>query len=622
MNATFLHHVLQAAETLARTDQGPAPDDVTLWQRFTEQQDESAFALLVRRHGALVWGVCRNLLASDADAEDAFQATFLAFLRSAKSVKKPQALGSWLHGVAYRVALKARRTKARRLSREGEAAVPEASQPVADAAWFELHRAVHEEVHRLPETLRTPFVLCCLEGASQQTVAVQLGWKIGTLSGRLCKARKMLLERLTQRGLTLSVAATSATLTMFTTSSAPAALLDRTVHLFGMTNVPSTLVYLARGATSMYFTRTKWAIAAALMLGLLTTSIGTGLFSKADAQSNPIGVAPAKVASSPKMFWEYKLVPQDKTYSSKEFLAVLSDMEAKGSWEYCGTQAIAEDGKTSPKTHLVFKRRIAIVNSDAAANAQLDLRAEAELLRAHEQDLYRKLAVDKQRHLADAMAAKIAADDRAQAISLLQIDLKKAEAEVNVLKAEMEGLVRQRAILAEVATKTRAEAEKLKIQNDLLNVESQLNASRAKVEVGEVMVLRVRKQIENMKPATPAIPSIDSQNGVAGGGDATSGTPPVINPMITPAPKSNVGSGTASKTVPANEPAIQIIRLKHAEVEPLATILKEVITQAGKEPITIAVDTRTNSLILKGSEADLQMAKKLVEQLDTEPRME
>src|SRR5579883_1814388 len=185
---------------------GPGRDlaDADLLRRFAAGGDEPAFAEIVRRYGPLVWGVCRNMLPHDADAEDAFQATFVVLVRSAGTVRG--GLGPWLHGVAVRVALKARRAAARRRCRERAAAAPD-RRPAAAPEWAELLAAVHEEVARLPDPLRAAFVACGLEGLRQQDAAARLGWKLGTLTGRLTRARQRLAARLAGRGLTAGVAA-------------------------------------------------------------------------------------------------------------------------------------------------------------------------------------------------------------------------------------------------------------------------------------------------------------------------------------------------------------------------------------------------------------------------------
>src|SRR5262245_34665119 len=94
--------------------------DAALLERFATRNDEAAFAALVRRHGALVWAVCRNALPVEADAEDAFQATFLNLVRQAGSVRNQAAVGAWLHASAVRICLKARRDHARRVAREAK----------------------------------------------------------------------------------------------------------------------------------------------------------------------------------------------------------------------------------------------------------------------------------------------------------------------------------------------------------------------------------------------------------------------------------------------------------------------------------------------------------------------
>ncbi|MBY0513535.1 MAG: sigma-70 family RNA polymerase sigma factor, partial [Gemmataceae bacterium] len=156
---------------------------------------------MLRRHGPMVWAVCRQLLSGTADAEDAFLAAFLALVRSARSIRDTAAVGGWLHGVAVRVAKQLTRTAARRRRREQKTARGEPDRPVPDAAWEALLAAVHDEISRLPAPLRTAFVLCDLQGVRQPDAAGRLGWKPGTLTGRLTRARQLLLERLAGRGL-------------------------------------------------------------------------------------------------------------------------------------------------------------------------------------------------------------------------------------------------------------------------------------------------------------------------------------------------------------------------------------------------------------------------------------
>ena len=150
--------------------------DQELLRRFLAEQDEAAFEALLRRHGPMVLDVCRGVLANEADAEDAFQATFLVLARKAASIRKAASLASWLHGVAYRVARKAQAESARRDKHEGRASQ---DRPVAAAAddltWREVRQVVHEELSRLSERYRAPLVLCYLEGKTQDEAAATTG---------------------------------------------------------------------------------------------------------------------------------------------------------------------------------------------------------------------------------------------------------------------------------------------------------------------------------------------------------------------------------------------------------------------------------------------------------------
>src|SRR5262245_60516583 len=192
--------------------------DSALLHAFAMQRDESAFAALVRRHGPLVLGVCRRLLRHEQDAEDAFQATFLVLARRAASLPG-ETIGGWLHGVAWNMAQRVRRAAARQHARESQAKVREMRGPAAEASLRELQALLDAEVARLPEKLRSPFVLCCLEGCSKAETARELGWKEGTVSSRLAQARERLQARLVRRGVTLTAALTALAVVQHATAS-------------------------------------------------------------------------------------------------------------------------------------------------------------------------------------------------------------------------------------------------------------------------------------------------------------------------------------------------------------------------------------------------------------------
>src|SRR5262249_26136083 len=180
-----------------------------------------ACPVLVRRHERLVWNVCRCALPCRQDAEDAFQVTFVVLACKAASIRKQDSLASWLHGVAHRVALRARRDAARRQARDRQArAMAPTKQCVSEKTWSDLQAALTAEVERLPAKYKAPFVLCHLEGKSMAEAAQQLGWKLGTVSGRLAQARKLLEQGLARHGLPLATVLTVAALAHNSASAA------------------------------------------------------------------------------------------------------------------------------------------------------------------------------------------------------------------------------------------------------------------------------------------------------------------------------------------------------------------------------------------------------------------
>jgi RNA polymerase sigma factor (sigma-70 family) len=178
------------------------PTDADLLDRFAVDGDQEAFAAIVRRHGPMVFGVCRRVLRDPHDAEEAFQVTFLVLVRKGGRLAQPERLGNWLYGVAYRVARKAKGTSARREAHERLAAGMIRPAPVTvgpDRA--EVRAVLDEEMVALPEKYRAPLVLCYLEGLTNEDAARRLGWAPGSMSYRLARGREMLRRRLARRGL-------------------------------------------------------------------------------------------------------------------------------------------------------------------------------------------------------------------------------------------------------------------------------------------------------------------------------------------------------------------------------------------------------------------------------------
>jgi RNA polymerase sigma factor (sigma-70 family) len=201
------------------TATGGEPADAVLLKRFTAQREEAAFAALVRRHGPMVLGVCRRLLQHEQDAEDAFQAVFCVFARKAGAIRRGTAVGGWLYAVAWRIARKAKALQVRRHMRESELPDFPAPDKPPEWEWRDLWPILEEEVNRLPKRYRQPFVLCHLEGKTNQEAAAELGCPPGTVSSRLTRARERLRARLTRRGLALSAGALAAALVSQTSAA-------------------------------------------------------------------------------------------------------------------------------------------------------------------------------------------------------------------------------------------------------------------------------------------------------------------------------------------------------------------------------------------------------------------
>jgi RNA polymerase sigma factor (sigma-70 family) len=257
------------------------PPDRHLLERFLACHDEAAFAALVRRHGAMVLGVGRRLLHDGHAAEDVFQATFLLLARNAASIRRQQALGSWLYGVAYRVAARARDAAASRRRRERRVPAPRPTDPAAEVTWRELGAVLDEELRRLPDRDRAPLVLCFLEGKTQDEAARELGCCKSTLRRRLEHGRERLRRRLLRRGVALSVGLLAADLSQGPAAAAvSAALVEATVKAGLLSRagpavaqaVPAEVAALVEGvSTATTLTRLTPVAAAVLAVALLGT---------------------------------------------------------------------------------------------------------------------------------------------------------------------------------------------------------------------------------------------------------------------------------------------------------------------------------------------------------------
>jgi RNA polymerase sigma factor (sigma-70 family) len=261
--------ILRHLRRLVAGREATAPDR-DLLRSYLECRDEAAFAALVERHGPMVLGVCRSVLRHAHDAEDAFQATFLVLARNAQAIRRPDGLASWLHGVAYRVALKARAAAARRQALEQAAPAPAPSAD--DLTWGEVRAILHAELAALPERFRGPLVLCYLQGLTQEEAARRLGWPATTVKGRLQRGRNLLRGRLERRGLGLSAALGAVALSGEALARPlPPGLAAATVHaalLPASKAIGGAAAALARGALGPSAAAKCGVVAAALLVAV------------------------------------------------------------------------------------------------------------------------------------------------------------------------------------------------------------------------------------------------------------------------------------------------------------------------------------------------------------------
>jgi RNA polymerase sigma factor (sigma-70 family) len=282
-----LSAVLQHLQRMAGVRGARELSDAELLERFIARHEEAAFAALVQRFGPMVLGVCRRVLQNTHDAEDAFQATFLILVRKATSIGKREALGCWLHGVALRTAVRAKVNEASRRLHERQVQAMPQTDGIAAVAWRDLKPILDEEVARLPDRYRVPFMLCYLEGKTYARAARQLCCLTGTISKRLARARELLRQRLVRRGLALPAGVLAAVLSQNATSAAmSASLAAATVK----TALRSAAGAAAAGAISPRVAAltegglktmgaTPWKLTLALLLALGALGAGVGLLS-------------------------------------------------------------------------------------------------------------------------------------------------------------------------------------------------------------------------------------------------------------------------------------------------------------------------------------------------------
>jgi RNA polymerase sigma factor (sigma-70 family) len=281
--------------------------DRQLLERFLATREAGAFEALLRRHGPMVLGICRRVLRSLHDAEDAFQATFIVLICKASSVAARESVGSWLYGVAYRTAQKARVSAARRRTKEQQMARPEALHETDDG-WEALRPLLDAELGRLPDKYREPVILCDLQGLTRKEAARRLGCPEGTVSGRLSRAREMLAKRLARHGVALSGGAVALALAGNAASAGvPAPLMGSTIRAAALVAAGHAVAGALSGPAAaltegvlqtMSLSKVKLTLAVVAAVGLLVA--GWGAYqTRAAAPPQPEGTRTAPATGGP-----------------------------------------------------------------------------------------------------------------------------------------------------------------------------------------------------------------------------------------------------------------------------------------------------------------------------------
>jgi RNA polymerase sigma factor (sigma-70 family) len=340
--------LLKQIETLFQGGTTGGQSDAQLLERFVERRDETAedaFAALVDRHEAMVLRVCRQVLREDQDAQDAAQATFLVLARRAGSISRRESVASWLHGVALRVAARARLADARRRARERRGGAIMAASQIARSEldsieeidrWIELHA----ELERLPESFRSPLVLCYLEGLTQEQAAAQLRCPLGTVQSRLARGRTKLKARLTQSSAEFWAAVPGAAIFPSQHAQVPPARIETTVRLAtqfagakssAIAGGGTTAAVLARAVLqAMAFTKLKVATGWVLLAAVLTCGAVAWAMPGPDRSAPPaIAIPAALAAEKPQLEPAEKKAPAQPEVITRKIRGTVRDEQGR-----------------------------------------------------------------------------------------------------------------------------------------------------------------------------------------------------------------------------------------------------------------------------------------------------
>jgi RNA polymerase sigma factor (sigma-70 family) len=461
--------------------------DAQLLERFVARQGDAkelAFAALVARHGPMVLAACRHLLGDPHEADDAFQATFLVLARRARSLWIKDSLGHWLHGVAYRVATRARAVAARRKTRERSGAEWEAEAPAAeDPHMADLRPALHEEVARLPAKYRAPVVLCYLEGLTHDEAAQQLRCPVGTVRSRLSRARERLRARLTRRGFAPTAGVLGASLAAGEAPAAvPAPLFESTIKAaLGVAAgraaaglASATAVALTEGVLrTMFLGKLKLLATVVVAVGAVATGAGVLAYQDPAPEARPRA---APRIPPPR--------PRAAEVASPEAQAPGEAPRARG-WGAVGTRGRAEAKPASPRTLEVRLKQAQRLFLTRSRQFRDHLIGQEDLDQAHDEATLIRAEIEAQR------------DDLRDELELLEAQLatKRAEIEGTVVRADLanQALARLKSLVERGAVST---TELVQAQSEATFQGAQAGVKKAEAAEIQVRIKQVKRRLD------------------------------------------------------------------------------------------------------------------------------
>lgn len=294
-----MNDLIRTVLSTGRAGRDASSSDAELLTAYTRDGDHAAFSRLVERHGPMVYAVCRRLLPDPNDADDAFQAVFLVFLRRAGSLRGGR-LAGWFYGVALRTAKEARKVSARRqrLDEKYRTTNPTPdAEPNDPVETDDLRAVLDRELARLAEPARAAIILCDMEGRTRKEAAAELGCPEGTLATRLARARELLASRLARLGITLGAVGLVAFLAQESRAAIPTTLKHDVLRFPLEVSVAPEVLALA-GKVAV---RTGWVRAGLLGTAIVTVAAvtATGVAWVAQPGGGDVSIAAPAPAPTP-----------------------------------------------------------------------------------------------------------------------------------------------------------------------------------------------------------------------------------------------------------------------------------------------------------------------------------